>query len=108
MDISEAQQIAHDNALDKGFWDNTDIPTKLMLIVTEVAEAMEEYRVENETLTTVRYRLDGKPEGFPTELADIVIRVFDLAAYLDIDLDDLVYEKMQFNTTREFLHGKNV
>lgn len=46
-----------------------------------------------------------KPCGFPSELADIVIRVGDLAFRLGIDLEKAVEEKMKYNRTREFLHG---
>jgi NTP pyrophosphatase (non-canonical NTP hydrolase) len=46
-----------------------------------------------------------KPIGLPSELADIIIRVLDLAASLDIDMDKAVIEKMQHNATRSARHG---
>jgi hypothetical protein len=48
---------------------------------------------------------DVKPIGLPSELADIIIRVLDLAASLDIDMDKAVIEKMQHNATRPARHG---
>jgi NTP pyrophosphatase (non-canonical NTP hydrolase) len=54
----------------------------------------------------VRHNEKGKPEGFPVELADILIRVLDLAGRMDIDLDAVVAEKMRYNAGREYLHGK--
>ncbi len=46
-----------------------------------------------------------KPEGLPSELADIIIRTVDFAATRGIDLDKAVAEKVAYNETREFRHG---
>ena len=40
------------------------------------------------------------------ELADVVIRVFDLADYLDFRLGDCVMLKMEKNRKRPWKHGK--
>ena len=50
----------------------------------------------------------GKPEGYPTELADIIIRTLDLAYMLSIDIDAAVQEKLAFNATRGHKHGKAI
>lgn len=86
---------AHATANEKGWWDDGDwnLPEKLMLIVTEVAEAMECYRDST------------KSKGLESELADIVIRVADLCGKLGIDLDRAVREKMDYNETRPYRHG---
>lgn len=81
---------------EKGFWDASDnIPEKLALIHSEVSEALEEYR---------------KPKlsswDFGTELADICIRVFDLAGHLNLNLEDMILAKIEKNENREYLHGK--
>lgn len=101
--LTDFQYRAHQNSVEKGFWiASKDIPTKLMLIVTEIAEAMEEYRKNQ---MGAYYTLDGKPEGFAAELADAMIRIFDLAEYLEIDLNFAINEKMNYNEGREYLHG---
>ncbi len=46
-----------------------------------------------------------KPEGIPSELADILIRVLDLAAELGIDLAAATLEKFTYNATRAKMHG---
>ena len=52
------------------------------------------------------YREDDKPEGVPAELADVVIRCFDMADYYGIDLEEAILEKHEFNKTRPYKHGK--
>ena len=109
----------HDASVRKGWWEGlrllpVSVPhsaafrdmvgSKLMLIVTEVAEAMEEVRIADD-ITMGFMREDYKPEGFPSELADVVIRCFDLACYLNIDLANEIRDKMAYNETREHRHG---
>lgn len=84
------------------------ILVKLGLVSSEVAEAMEEIRA-GRGLTERYYREDGKPEGVPFEIADVIIRAFDLLALLGIeDVDSLIREKLEFNATRSRMHGKTV
>lgn len=116
--LRELSERAHDNSDAHGFW--SDLPSlagqeearaiyygnKLMLIVGEVSEAHEELR-KNPDPTHVYHRPgDLKPEGLPYELADVLIRVFDLAGHLDLPLDELVAAKMAFNESRPHKHGK--
>lgn len=122
MDLRTMQRAAHDNAVAHGFvsddGDEHVIPRSLMLIVTEVAEAMEAYRdygfnVDDErTIMDVveKAQNDGatadcKPEGMASELADVIIRVGDLAEHLGIDLDRAVTLKMAYNASRPYRHG---
>ena len=85
---------------------------KLMLIVSEVAEAQDELRkghAADETYyPTKRIHEFGthKPEGVPSELADVVIRVLDFCHTEGIDLQSIIEEKLAYNATRERLHGK--
>lgn len=46
-----------------------------------------------------------KPEGIPSELADIIIRVFDAAVEYGIDIEEEVINKMAYNATRLNRHG---
>ena len=56
------------------------------LIHSEVSEILEEFRKDKQATTTY-YREDGKPEGIPSEIADVVIRCFDMADYYGINLE---------------------
>lgn len=81
--------------------------TKLALITCEVSEAIEEVRAGRDFDETY-YSEGNKPEGVPSELADIIIRTLDLAYMLNIDIEQIVNEKLDFNSTRPRLHGKVV
>lgn len=103
------QEIAYDcyaNSAAHGFWENnTNIAEKLMLIVSEASEALECWR-NGESLEERLRDTDGKPEGFASELADVVIRVFDLAVSQNIDIQSAIEHKMEYNKSRPFMHGK--
>lgn len=70
------------------------VSNKLMLIVSEVAEAMEADRKGSKD--------DKLPHrsGVEVELADALIRICDLAGYLRMDLGGAVAEKMAYNKQR--------
>lgn len=70
------------------------IGEKLMLVVSEVAEAMEGHR---------KGLMDDKLPNRPmieVELADAVIRIADLAGALGLDLGGALAEKLAYNLTR--------
>ena len=52
--------------------------------------------------------LNGKPEGIPAELADVVIRIMDMCEHYGIDLASAILEKHEFNKTRAYRHGGKV
>ena len=111
-----------ENNKEKGFhtgWDN--IPEKLMLVVTELAEAMEEYRkipieawqqlqeVGHFTSHTVDTHLAGKVyDNFEMEIADTFIRLMDICGALGLDIDQAIVDKVAYNKTRPYKHGKEM
>ena len=104
MSLNNIGMRAYANAVEKGFYETPpSIAERLCLIHSEVSEALEAWR-DNDLAP--RTRIDGKPEGLPSELADIVIRVADMATYLGIDLDAVIEAKMAYNATRPYKHGR--
>lgn len=67
---------------------------KLMLVVSEIAEAMEGHRKGLQD--------DKLPHRsmIEVELADAVIRICDLAGALDLDLGGAIKEKLEYNKHR--------
>ena len=103
MTIKELCKEAHENARKHGFWEDWDsicwkdglpkIATRLMLIVSELGEALEALRHDDR-------------DNFREELADVAIRLADLCGGLCIDLEAEILKKMRKNKTREYKHGK--
>lgn len=54
------------------------------------------------------HKIPLKPEGVPSEFADIIIRVLDACAAYGIDIDAAMREKMSYNRTRPYKHGRVV
>ena len=106
MTIAEMQKRAWENSEKHGFHSteaDRNLPTKLMLIVSELAEAMEELRQPS---ALFHLQWEGvKPVGFASEIADAVIRIGDLAEMCGLDLDMAVRAKMIYNATRPVRHG---
>lgn len=106
------QTVCHSIAQESGWWNDLvtgqdlrtnslagepakiSIPEKLMLIVSEVSEGMEGHRKD---------AMDDKlphRKMLEVELADAVIRIFDLAGGIGLDVAGAIVEKLEFNVSR--------
>ncbi len=123
--ITDYVKAAHSNAKDKGFYDTDtrNIGEALMLIVSELGEALEAHRKGIHTIPYARQSLHGPnlkitntewkelfediiKDTFEDEIADVFIRLFDLCGYLNIPIEQHIQMKMKYNATRPIRHGK--
>ncbi len=123
-EINEACALIHAGNKEKGFWDTErNVGELLMLVTSELGEAMEAHRkgrFTNWDLFDEQDKIERKfgrqkefnafksqvKDSFEDEIADAVIRLFDLSAGLRIDLERHIIEKLKYNSSRERLHGK--
>jgi len=70
------------------------ILSKLVLVVSEVGEAIEAL-------------LEGNKKGLKEELADIVVRAADISGFLGAEVLSEAEKKWEKNKNRPFMHGKN-
>lgn len=118
------QKQVHASAVEKGWWDDYKairdclkiadashnlqiafklawIMSKLNLVTSEIGEATEGLRTGNSP--------DDKIPQFTSvvaELADVIIRLMDLAEEENWPLAEAIIAKINFNATREYKHGK--
>jgi len=79
----------------------------IALCHSELSEALEEYRQHGLDPVWFIYFKDkkDKPEGIAVELADVLIRLFDMCVELEIPILTALMLKMSYNKTREYRHG---
>jgi len=104
--INQVAKKCFDISDEHGFWDRDinnkptrDISEALMLIITEVSEAYEAYRIGNIT--------ENSKDNFTEELADVLIRLLDLSYGFDLHIENAMMKKMKINKKRPYKHGKN-
>ena len=90
-----------------GWHENWNLPEKLMMVVTELAEAMEELRLHDANHVYTNPDNPDKLEGFPVEVADAMIRLWDIAHQerFGFTLVQLLNVKNDYNKTRGYRHG---
>ena len=96
FDIITPKEI-HQCAKEKGWWEEyRPVPELLCLLHSEISEALEAYR---------NYIPEGEKGCLSEELADVVIRIWDMCEYLHIDIAEAVRLKHEVNLTRPYRHG---
>ena len=123
--LNESAQAIYENNKAKGFWDKErNVGEMLMLVTSELGEAMEAHRksrfadLEAYEKDYAKARELGDPLAFENcfkkhikdsvqdEIADAVIRLLDMSAGLGIDLERHIRAKVRYNEMRPRLHGK--
>jgi NTP pyrophosphatase (non-canonical NTP hydrolase) len=95
-----AQEVNH-IAIEKGWWEGERNEGELIALMhSELSEALEAIRNGNPP--------DDKiPEftGVEAELADVIIRIMDLAAAKGYRVGDAIVAKINYNKNRPYKHG---
>lgn len=103
--MNDVSRIIHGMNVDAGWWTDVEtgetmkgnqlfIASKLLMIHSEISEATEAHR-KNLFDDKLPHR-----HGVEVELADAVIRIFDLAGALGLDLGWAMVEKIAYNMER--------
>jgi len=87
MNINETAQKNYE-WVEKMGWHNKTVLEALALVASEVGEAINECRNEKPT------------EAFGEELADVILRVLDIAHWQGIDIEQEITKKMLINEKR--------
>jgi len=130
-----AAEITEVNLANGWFESSRAFSDDIALLGTEVSEAYEAYRYNGDpsmryysrpgngspVFTSQPTRPDplrhawedgavvpNKPEGVPSEIADVIIRALDTCYRYGINPDEVVREKINYNRTRGHRHGGKV
>ncbi len=104
IDVTELSYMIHQNAKDKGFWDENNgvnfYIKQMAMIHSEVTEVLEALRKEKGDRAIVE------------EMADVIIRLFDLYCGMRVDgyfegilLENVLLDKVEINKGRPKMHG---
>jgi NTP pyrophosphatase (non-canonical NTP hydrolase) len=118
MDLNNLSKEIHAGNKSRGFWDGErNVGELLMLVVSELGEAIEAHRKNRFTdpaariseinpILSSKYFAENIKDTFEDEIADSIIRLFDMCGGLGIDIDFHIREKLKYNETRPIKHGK--
>lgn len=118
--LNKSAELIYEGNKEKGFWEKDfNLGEKLMLVVSELGEALEASRKEKLTpddakiairqghiMDAANFQVFVK-DTVEDEIADSIIRLLDLCGGLGIDIEGHIRNKVNYNLTRPRLHGKS-
>lgn len=98
--FNSLQNEVHDIAVRNGFWEEPNFGEKVALVHSEVSEILEAARKPSQD--------DKLPQftGVEVEAADVIIRLMDMAGAYGWNLSEAIEQKVAYNKTRPYKHGK--
>lgn len=119
MKINEFAKEVHKNAVEHGWWkEERSFGDIIALCHSELSEALEEYRngksiiyfkeVNGFEVSDMNEWNGEKVEGIAAELADCIIRILDYCGHENIDIENALKIKHDYNKTRLYRHGNKI
>lgn len=122
MNLNEMAKEVHRNAVEHGWWEEPRTFGEIIALChSELSEALEEHRNKKPIAygkckgcgaeaTVLVLGLDCcgeamKPEGIAIELADCIIRILDYCGKEEINIEEAIRIKHEYNKTRPYRHG---
>lgn len=101
--LNDLAELVHAKNVLAGWWSypatgglkDRNVGEMLALVHSEISEALEGHRKDLADDTLPHRKM------FDVELADAIIRIMDIAGARGIPLGTIIFEKMQYNSTRE-------
>ena len=97
--LDQLTALVMEQAKVKGFGtkpEEVNVAEKVALIQSEISEAYEAYRHKN---------INGK-DGFKEEMGDVIQRILHLCGIMNINVEEAILEKLDYNKARKWDWGK--
>lgn len=109
QDFKQLADLIHSINKQHGFWPETNPSDRnfgeaVALMHSELSEALEEHRSGKPAFYVDNG--NGKPEGWATEMVDCMIRMLDFLGAHQINIDQILLEKIIYNNSRPYKHGR--